>query len=143
MSVKSEFDQLQQALRSGRHVLVTIVAALCASACAANLSSPRHVLPDPLEAGWRGQPVCENLHEDSDSRVLRCTFPPSVGHERHYHTRHFGYALSGGRMRLTDASGTRDVDLPSNSSFASDGTEWHEVLNIGNTTVVYLIVESK
>ena len=35
-------------------------------------------LPDPLEAGWQGVPVCEKLHEDADHRILRCTFPPGV-----------------------------------------------------------------
>jgi ketosteroid isomerase-like protein len=45
-------------------------------------------------------------------------------------------------MQITDTSGTREVDLPTGSSFASPGTEWHEVLNIGETTVVYLIIEA-
>jgi len=100
-------------------------------------------LPDPLAAGWKGLPVCERLHEDSDQRILRCTFEPGVGHERHYHAPHFGYAISGGRMRITDESGTREVDLPSGSSFSSDGVAWHEVLNVGETTTQYLIVETK
>ncbi len=46
-------------------------------------------------------------------------------------------------MRITDANGTRDVELATGSSFASDGVDWHEVLNVGDTTVVYLIVEPK
>ena len=100
-------------------------------------------LPDPLEAGWKGAQVCEQLHEDSDQRILRCTFAPSVGHERHFHNRHFGYAIAGGRMRITDSSGTREVELATGSSFPSDGVAWHEVVNIGNSTVVYLIIEPK
>jgi len=100
-------------------------------------------LPDPLEAGWQGTQVCERLHEDEEQRILRCSFPPSVGHERHFHRRHFGYAIAGGRMRITDARGTREVDLATGSSFVSDGVDWHEVLNVGDTTVVYLIVEPK
>lgn len=100
-------------------------------------------LPDPLEAGWQGKPVCELLHEDDHQRALRCTFAPGVGHDRHFHVAHFGYALAGGRMRLTDAEGVREVDLPTASSFSSEGTPWHEVLNIGATTVIYLIVEQK
>lgn len=100
-------------------------------------------LPDPLAAGWKGSPVCEKLHEDADQRILRCSFPPGVGHERHFHPRHFGYAISGGRMRITDANGTRDVDLATGSSFTSGGVAWHEVVNAGDTTVVYLIVEPK
>lgn len=109
------------------------------AACATQLPG----LPDPLAAGWEGRPVCEQLHDDDAQRVLRCTFPPGVGHERHYHAPHFGYALAGGRMRLTDASGTREVDLATGSSYASEGTPWHEVLNVGDTTVVYLIVEPR
>lgn len=100
-------------------------------------------LPDPLAAGWRGAPVCEPVHEDDALRVLRCVFPPGGGHERHTHPRHFGYALQGGRMRITDARGTREVDLATGSSFASDGVDWHEVENVGETTVVYLLVEPR
>jgi quercetin dioxygenase-like cupin family protein len=100
-------------------------------------------LPDPLAAGWRGAPVCERLREDEALRVLRCSFAPGVGHERHFHARHFGYALSGGRMRITDERGTREVEIAAGSSFASDGVAWHEVLNVGDTTVAYLIVEPR
>ena len=108
---------------------------------AANASHPE--LPDPLEAGWNGVPVCEKLHEDADHRILRCTFPPSIGHERHFHKPHFGYAIAGGRMRISDADGTREVDLATGSSFASDGVTWHEVVNVGDSTVIYLIIEPK
>ena len=68
-------------------------------------------LPDPLQAGWQGRSVCEKIHETAKMRILRCTFPPGVGHERHFHPKHFGYALSGGTMRVTDASGTREAKL--------------------------------
>lgn len=115
-----------------------LVVLAISAACAATSE-----LPDPLAAGWKGVPVCERLHEDSNQRVLRCTFGPGVGHERHYHAPHFGYAISGGRMRITDDSGTREVDLPSGSSFSSDGVAWHEVFNVGETTTKYLIFEVK
>lgn len=100
-------------------------------------------LPGPLAAGWNGERVCEKLHEDLDHRILRCTFPPGVGHERHYHKPHFGYTLAGGRMRLVDANGTREVDLTTGNTAASEGTPGHEVLNVGDSTVVYLVVEPK
>ena len=100
-------------------------------------------LPDPLEAGWNGVPVCEKLHEDADHRILRCTFPPGVGHERHYHPKHFGYAIAGGRVRITDADGTRQLSLETGSSYSSDAVAWHEIENIGDSTIVYLIVEPK
>jgi len=114
----------------------------------ASLAAAAHALadaplPDPLQAGWNGSSVCENLHEDADQRVLRCTFPPGIGHERHFHPPHFGYAIAGGTVRIADARGERELDLATGSSFHSDGVDWHEVLNVGATTIVYLIVEPK
>lgn len=100
-------------------------------------------LVGPLQAGWQGQDVCEKLSENAHETVLRCTFPPGVGHEKHKHNAHFGYALSGGTMQLTDDKGVRTVDLKSNSYFKSPGKEWHEVLNVGESTVIYLMIESK
>jgi hypothetical protein len=59
-------------------------------------------LPMALCAGWQGERVCEQLHDDVSVRVLRCTFAPGVGHEMHYHPPHFGYVLSGESvMRIT------------------------------------------
>ena len=118
--------------------IVIIIVLAMSAACTA---TPE--LPDPLAAGWKGAPVCERLHEDSDQRILRCTFKPGVGHERHHHAPHFGYAISGGRMRITDQNGTREIDVPSGSSFSSAGVVWHEVLNVGETTAEYLIFEAK
>ena len=100
-------------------------------------------LPDPVAATWRGEPVCETLSETAEMRVFRCIFPPGVGHERHFHARHFGYALSGGRRRITDAAGSREVSLQTGTYFSSDGIPWHEVLNVGNTVVSYLMIEPR
>ncbi|MDJ0938436.1 MAG: hypothetical protein QNJ00_01600 [Woeseiaceae bacterium] len=118
--------------------LLTI--SLCLTGIAIAADAP---LPDPLEAGWKGEAVCEKLHEDERQRVLRCTFPPGVGHERHYHAPHFGYVITGGRMRIESADGVREVDLADDLTWTSDGVDWHEVLNIGDTTSVYLIVEPR
>ena len=114
-------------------------APLSATGAAANPG----LLPSALEAGWQGKSVCELLYETATDRVLRCTFPPGVGHERHFHPRHFGYAISGGTMRLTSATGTREAQVKTGSSFSSNGIGWHEVLNVGATTVVYLMFEAK
>jgi quercetin dioxygenase-like cupin family protein len=100
-------------------------------------------LPDPLRAGWNGEQVCQKLHEDDELRLLRCVFPPGGGHERHYHSRHVGYVLTGGKMMITDAEGTREVDVPTGSTFSSSGIDWHEVVNIGDTTSTYLIIEPR
>lgn len=122
---------------------VAVIVVWCLSIALAAACAARPSLPDPLAAGWNGKPVCENLQDNSQQRMLRCSFPPSVGHERHFHRPHVGFALAGGRMRITDSSGTRDVNLVTGSSYASDGVAWHEVVNIGDSTVVYLIIEPK
>ena len=100
-------------------------------------------LPDPLAAGWKGQATCERLHEDAKMRILRCSFPPNVGHERHFHPPHFIYVLSGGRVSVTNAAGTQEVDVKTGTSRMNPAIEWHEVLNVGETTMTYLIVEPK
>lgn len=100
-------------------------------------------LPDPLEAGWNGESVCEVLEENKELRVLKCTFPPNVGHEKHYHNPHFGYTLVGGKFRITDTTGTRQVDVPTGYNFRNDSITQHEIFNVGETTAVFLIMEYK
>ncbi len=103
----------------------------------------KNELPDPLEAGWKNASVCELVEENKDVRVLKCTFAPGVGHDRHYHRPHFGYTLAGSRFKLKDENGVREVDVPSGSHFYNEGVVWHEVLNIGDSTAVFLIIEPK
>lgn len=110
--------------------------------CSLSLWS-QNALPDPLAAGWKGEPVCEVLIENDSIRTLKCSFPPGVGHERHFHKAHFGYCLSGSTMRVTDANGIREVKVTAGDYFYNKGIEWHEVLNIGDSTAVFLIVEPK
>ncbi len=100
-------------------------------------------LPDPLEAGWKGKAVCEVIENNPKPRVLKCTFAPGVGHEKHYHNPHFGYTLKGSKFRITDYKGTREVNVPSGYRFKKDSITTHEVLNIGDTTAVFLIMEYK
>lgn len=100
-------------------------------------------LPDPLEAGWKGQKVCEVIEENDTLRVLKCTFPPQVGHEKHEHPPHYGYTLVGSRFRITDDNGTREVDVPDGYDFYKAELSIHEVQNIGDSTAVFLIIEPK
>ena len=123
-----------------RNIAIILAGILMLGGC----TTRQHIsdaLPSALEAGWEGERVCTLEHQSDTHRVLRCTFPPGVGHERHYHPPHYGYALSGGTMQLTSESGTRTATLATGSDYSSDGVEWHEVVNVGETTVTYLIVE--
>ncbi|MEO1253199.1 MAG: hypothetical protein AAFW81_12740 [Pseudomonadota bacterium] len=100
-------------------------------------------LPDPVEAGWKGEKTCEVLQENERVRALRCAFNPGEGHEKHFHAPHFGYILEGGVMEITDASGTREQETPAGTSWWLDGVDWHRALNVGETRTVYVIVEPK
>lgn len=103
----------------------------------------QNTLPDPLEAGWNNKAVCEVLEDNSNVRVLQCTFAPGIGHEKHYHDPHFGYTLAGSKFRIKDTTGTRDVDVPTGYSFSKEDITTHEVLNIGDSTAIFLIIEYK
>ena len=116
---------------------------LCALSLMIAITTLADALPGPVAAGWQGRSVCEVLREDDQVRIFRCAFPPGVGHERHFHPRHFGYALSGGTMRITSGAGSREVTLETGSYFSSDGIDWHEVVNIGDSVVSYLMIEPK
>ena len=100
-------------------------------------------LPDPLEAGWEGKKVCEVLNETKKQRILKCTFPPNVGHQKHYHKPHFGYTLAGSTFQITDANGTRTIPVTTGVTWSKDKISEHEVLNVGDSTSVYLIIEPK
>lgn len=100
-------------------------------------------LPDPYEAGWNGKKVCKVLKEDVRQRILKCSFPPNVGHEKHYHKPHFGYALKGGTFKITDAAGTKTITIEDGTTWEKDNISIHEVQNVGKTTSEYLIIENK
>lgn len=118
---------------------LTLVAVSCGTAPPATDTQ----LPDPLEAGWRGEKVCEALQDNEFVRVLRCTFPPGVGHEEHFHAPHVGYAIKGGKARIWDSDGEREATTPDGYSWWTPERSVHENLNIGDETSVYLVIEPK
>ena len=87
--------------------------------------------------------VCEKIEDNKHQRILKCTFKPDEGHERHYHLPHFGYTLEGSTFKIKDTTGTRIVNVKTGSYFNNNGIEWHEVINIGDSTAVFLIIEPK
>jgi quercetin dioxygenase-like cupin family protein len=101
-------------------------------------------LPEAFEAGWKGEKTCELLYETKSARVARCSFPPGIGHEKHFHYPHFGYVLEGGTLSITDDAGAVKVQQTiKGRSWSTDKITIHGALNIGDTTTSYLIVEPK
>lgn len=128
-----------------RHLMTGIILTGL-TACTAGSTPPAPPalpLPSAFDAGWNGAKVCEPLFENESMRAARYTFPPGGGHDRHFHRRHWGYIIEGGTMRITTASGTVERILNSGTNWWSDGIAWHEAINIGPTTAVYIIIEPK
>ena len=123
--------------------IAAALSALLVCACA-SASAQMAPLPMALCAGWQGERVCELMQEDVEIRVLRCTFPPGVGHEMHFHPPHFGYVLEGNSvMRITTANGVVDRPVRAGTSFTNDAEIQHAALNVGTETTRYLIIEKK
>jgi quercetin dioxygenase-like cupin family protein len=100
-------------------------------------------VPDALSVEWQGQKPCEKLFEDAQVRISRCTFPPGAMHVCHSHPSYITYALSGGKAQLQDEKGTRQVELSTGSHGDVPPVPWHELTNIGDTTLQFLIIEKK
>lgn len=128
----------------GKRMMWRGIVSLAALGACASASAQVTPLPMALCAGWQGERVCALLQEDAQIRVLRCTFPPGVGHEMHYHPPHFGYVLEGESvMRITTAQGVVDRPVRAGTSFSNDAEIQHAALNVGEETTRYLIVEKK
>lgn len=123
-----------------KHVILFLVTITLFFGCK---QATKSELPDPYEAGWKGEKVCEILEDNDKIRVLKCSFPPGVGHEKHEHQPHFGYALIGGTFKMDDAKGLREVSFPTGYSWTKDVVSQHQVLNVGDSTSVFLIIEYK
>ena len=100
-------------------------------------------VPDALSVEWQGQKPCEKLFEDAQVRIARCTFPPGSAHLRHSHPGYLSYVLSGGKGQIQDDNGTRQVEVRADTFTNSQPIAWHELTNVGETTLRYLVVERK
>ena len=83
------------------------------------------------------------LYEDDEIRTGTCTYPPGVGQDRHTHGPYYNYTISGGQLSVTSSSGTREVTINAGRGGNSSGVEWHELLNVGDTTIQFMFIEQK
>jgi len=100
-------------------------------------------VPDALSVEWQGTKPCELLSEDPQIRIMRCTFPPGAKHVRHSHPSAFNYVLSGGSVQVQDENGTRMAERPTGGHVDSPPVPWHEVTNVGDATLQFLVIEKK
>ena len=100
-------------------------------------------VPDALAVEWQGQHPCEKLYEDAEIRAMRCTLAPGAVHVRHSHPETLVYTISGGRTKVQDDRGTREGEPRTGAFSANAPTPWHEVTNIGDTTLSFLVIDKK
>jgi quercetin dioxygenase-like cupin family protein len=100
-------------------------------------------VPNALAVEWGGDKPCEKLFEDGQIRVARCTFAKGVMHLCHSHPSYFTYVLSGGQAQVQDEKGIRKIDVIAGTFADVPPIQWHELSNIGERTLQYLVVEKK
>jgi quercetin dioxygenase-like cupin family protein len=100
-------------------------------------------VPDALSVEWQGQHPCEKLYEDAEIRAMRCTLAPGAIHVRHSHPGYLAYTISGGKAEVRDDKGTRQGQPKTGGFSNTPPTPWHEVINIGDTTLSFLVIEKK
>ena len=109
----------------------------------APLAAMAEDVPDAVSVEWQGQKPCEKLFEDAQVRISLCTFQPGAVHVCHSHPSHVFYVLSGGKAQVQDEKGTRQVEVRTGSHVDVPPVRRHEVTNIGDTTLQFLVVEKK
>jgi quercetin dioxygenase-like cupin family protein len=92
----------------------------------------------PKDAEGKMEPALEN----DRVRVLKVTFKPGDTAARHHHPDHVIYVVNGGKLKLTVDGKTDNLDLKTGEAvFLNE--QWHEVENIGESTVDLVVVELK
>jgi quercetin dioxygenase-like cupin family protein len=122
---------------------VTLAAVVALGLLAASLPATADDVPDGLSVEWQGKKPFEKLFEDAQVLVARCTFPPGTVHVCHSHPSYVFYVLNGGKAEVQDEKGTRKVDVTTGTVVDSPPVPWHELANVGETTLQFLIVEKK
>jgi quercetin dioxygenase-like cupin family protein len=124
-------------------ITLTVVAGAAFGVLITPFAAMADNVPDALSVEWQGKKPCEQLFEDAQVRVARCTFPPGATHVCHSHPSHVYYVLSGVQGEVQDDKGTRKVDLATGTFVQSPPIPWHVFTNIGQTTYQVLLVEKK
>ena len=84
------------------------------------------------------------LLENEHVRVLQYTLPPGALDHWHTHPPRVGYVLSGAKIRVTEADGSRqDYDEKTGETYWADFSALHDTLNLDTKPYVALLIEVK
>lgn len=84
----------------------------------------------------------EMLLENDKVLVLKMTLKPGESDKWHKHNAETVYFQSGGKATITTVEGAKTLDIPDGFTMWHDTWE-HQVSNVGENTIVAIIVEAK
>ena len=126
------------------HMTRLSIAIVAATMLSAPFVANAQDVPDAVSVEWQGKKPCEKLYEDDQIRILRCSLPPGAKHVRHQHPTNFGYILNGAKLLAQNANGMQpQQELETDSIVVSPPVPWHEVTNVGDSTLRVVVVEMK
>ena len=95
------------------------------------------------EAAKAAPHVYKSVFENDKVRLLEVRMKPGDESSLHSHPNYLVYALEGGRVKLTDASGEgAEVEISPGDTMWREAEE-HSARNVGDTELVALFVELK
>jgi quercetin dioxygenase-like cupin family protein len=95
------------------------------------------------EAAQAAPHIYKVLFENERVRLLDVRMKPGEESAQHSHPDYLLYALTGGTVKLSDASGqSAEVEVPEGATMWRDAEE-HSALNVGTTELHALFVELK
>jgi quercetin dioxygenase-like cupin family protein len=95
------------------------------------------------EAAQVAPHIYKVLFENERVRLLDVRMKPGDESSQHSHPDYLLYALEGGQVKLTDASGqSAEVDIHAGDTMWREAEE-HSALNVGSTDIRALFVELK
>jgi quercetin dioxygenase-like cupin family protein len=124
-------------------------AALILLAATAAQSAPPVAEPPPANTGPVDGLVSSPanfklLLENDHVRVLQYTLPSGALDHWHTHPPRVGYVLSGAKIRVTEADGSRqDYDEKTGETYWADFSALHDTLNLDTKPYVALLIEVK
>ncbi len=100
----------------------------------------QQMMGDPLKVASN---VAGLLLENDRVRVITGTLKPGDKAAMHSHPDHVVYTTKSGKIKLTYPSGnTKDIDMEEGRAMFMEAQS-HEVNNIGDTTVAFVVIELK
>jgi quercetin dioxygenase-like cupin family protein len=111
---------------------------------AAAMAEPPPATSGPVDGLISSPANFKLLLENDQVRVLQYSLPLGARDHWHTHPPRVGHVLSGAKIRVTQADGSRkDYDEKTGDTYWGEFSPLHDTLNIGTTPYIAVLVEVK